>query len=462
MIRFYNTQTKSIEAFNPIKPHHVGIYHCGPTVYDRAHLGNLCPFIYWDVMRRMFESIGYEVNQVMNFTDVGHIVSDADQGDDKMVSALIKAGKELTIENLHIHGRQIAKTYLDDLDALNIKTPHHLPYASQHIKEDIAIIQKLLESGHAYQVDDAIYFDTSSIDNYDTFDVHGDLDQKHTRVTSSKEKISNRDFSLWKFSDPESNIGWDSPWGKGFPGWHIECSAMAWRYLGESFDIHTGGIEHISIHHTNEIAQSETAFNQPMARMWLHNNHLQLNGEKISKSEGNVMYLDELSAHGLHPMDYRYLILTSHYRSEQNLTLNSLRSARKARHTLAKQFAGITTVNPSSADITENPAMKQLSVDLNTPQALASIRLQSKASDNHEIAFYIATEILGLDFSDLHQSTEISFDTLPANVAELLHRRSAAREARDFTSADEIRAEITKLGYLVEDNPNGTQKITKK
>ena len=346
-IRFHNTRSHVIEDFNPISSGKVGMYHCGPTVYGPAHLGNLCPFIYWDVMRRGFEALDYKVNQVMNFTDIGHIIADEDSGDDKMVSALVKAGKKLTIENLHAHGKEIAALYLKDLEKLNILTPHHLPYASQHIDEDIALIEKLEQNGFAYQTPSAVYFDTQKDPNYDAFNVHGDLDIDHQRLEAETDKKHPRDFALWKLSRPtakqnnetesstDNTIGWPSPWGVGFPGWHIECSAMSWRYLGKSFDIHTGGIEHIAVHHTNEIAQSEHAFpGTTMANYWLHNNHLQLNGQKIAKSDGNVIYLDELDTMGLHPMDFRYLILTSHYRSEQNLTIESLRGTREARKSL--------------------------------------------------------------------------------------------------------------------------------
>ena len=464
-LQFFNTRSRTIENFNPIKPNAVGLYHCGPTVYQNAHLGNLCPFIYWDVMRRLFEASGYQVTQVMNFTDIGHIIADADSGNDKMVNALVESGQELTIENLHAHGKEIATQYLQDLQDLNILIPHHLPYASQHIDEDIAIIEKLITNNHAYVTDNGVYFDTNSIDNYDVFNVHGDLDTDHNRIELNSEKKHPRDFALWKLSVPtgkdsstdENSIGWDSPWGIGFPGWHIECSAMSWRYLGKSFDIHTGGIEHISVHHTNEIAQSESAFDQPMATYWIHNNHIQLNGEKISKSEGNTIYLDELDTFGLHPMDYRYLILTSHYRSEQNLTIESMRAAREARRSLLS----LLEVDQESSSIAPKPefdleVLAQLARDLDTPGALALIRQKLKAgtveiTDKIRLQNTI-THILGITLDDLKDEEEVPLDP---NLLSLLKRRQAAKDNSNYDLADSIRSEIKARGYEVRDGEDG-------
>lgn len=461
-ICFSNTKTRLVEEFSPIKPGKVGMYHCGPTVYAPAHLGNLTPYVYWDVMRRMFEVFDYQVTQVMNFTDIGHIVSDADVGDDKMVSALVKEGKELTLENLHAHGVTIAKTYMQNLDDLGIKIPHHLPYASQHIDEDLKIIQKLLDSNNAYIADDAIYFDTESIPDYDAFDIHGDLDESHARIKSNNDKKNPRDFSLWKFSEADSKIGWDSPWGLGFPGWHIECSAMAWRYLGESFDIHTGGIEHVAVHHTNEIAQSHTAFGKPMAKYWLHNNHLQLNGGKIAKSTGNVMYLDELESEGLHPMDFRYLVLTSHYQSEQNISLKSLHAARKARQSLAKL---LDNKDNDQVDAVNYEVLEKLVKNLDTPGSIAVLRTLAKNAElenNNGLRSKLrstAINLFGLNFDDLEQIAE-SVSLTPA-IKKILNERKKARLAGNYNQSDELRAEIESLGYRVVDQGN-RQVITEK
>ena len=463
-ITFTNTRSRALEVFNAIKPNKVSMYHCGPTLYDRAHLGNLCPFIYWDVMRRMFEALDYEVAQVMNFTDIGHIVADADSGDDKMVNALIKKGQKLTLKNLHQLGKEVAAIYLQDMADLNILTPHHLPYASQHIAEDIKIIAKLIEKKLAYQTSNAVYFDTKAIDDYDVFSVHGDLDSDHQRIDSNSEKRHPRDFALWKFSENSgelSSIGWDSPWGRGFPGWHIECSAMAAKYLGKSFDIHTGGIEHVAIHHTNEIAQTEHAFSsetdgphKKMARYWLHNNHLQLNGEKISKSVGNVMYLDELDSSNLHPMDYRYLLLTSHYRSEQNLTIKSLQAARKSRKSLYKYFVELEFVQSKSVEA-YYPAIELLQNDLDTAGALARIRKDLRVEKGNEVVtsmYKFVTEVLGITFADLEIDQSININFVDDSVKELLAKRKTARENKDYETSDNLRILIKEKGYFVIDD----------
>jgi cysteinyl-tRNA synthetase len=422
-------------------------------------------------MRRQFEVWGYQVTQVMNFTDIGHIFADQDQGDDKMVSALQNEGLKLTIENLHILGKKYARSYLNDLAALNIKQPHHLPYASKHIEEDIKIIKRLIERGFAYVIEhDAIYFDTGKLKNYDYFDIHGDLDVTHARVKNNTQKRSPRDFSLWKFADSGSSIGWESPWGIGFPGWHIECSAMAWRYLGESFDIHTGGIEHIAVHHTNEIAQSETAFDSAMANYWLHNNHLHLNGQKISKSVGNVMYLDELEANGYHPADFRYLILTSHYRSEQNLTTQSLNASRSARRSLWEKFKNLDSSTPGNQSNNSNidlnidtgntiiaDLLETLSKDLDTPNTLAGLRktLNSPdlSTDELKQLYIFSTDILGIDFSDLEAAAE----DIPAAIMALVAQRDTAKKSRNYDQADEIRKQIYQHGFNIIDTPDGTK-----
>jgi len=465
-LQFFNTRSKTVEPFNPIRPNHVGMYHCGPTVYQPAHVGNLCPFIYWDVMRRLFEATGYEVNQVINFTDIGHIIADADSGGDKMVNALVESGQELTIENLHNHGKKIAATYLKDLADLNILTPHHLPYASQHIDDDIIIIEKLIAQNHAYITGSGVYFDTSSVDDYDVFAVHGDLDRDHYRINEDSEKRNPRDFALWKSSRPnaksstseDNSIGWDSPWGVGFPGWHIECSAMSWRYLGKSFDIHTGGIEHIAVHHTNEIAQSESAFDQPMATYWLHNNHVQLKGKKISKSDGNTMYLDELDTFNLHPMDYRYLILTSHYRSEQNLTIESLRAAREARRSLGAMLDNKKELLDTTELEFDQQVIDQLGHDLDTPGALALLRqkLKSPTIQPTQKARLASTleHVLGITLNDLGAQEPILIDS---EIEALLEKRQTAKDNNDFEVADRIRDQIEALGYEIRDGESGPE-----
>ncbi len=290
-----NTLTGKKEIFHSLEPRKAKLYHCGPTVYNFAHIGNLRPYVFADILRRTLERKGYLVEQVINITDVGHLSGDSDDsGEDKMVLALKREGKERTRKNMLALGDFYAKAFLGDLEKLNILFPHHFPKASEHITEDIARIQKLFDAKVAYKISDGVYFDTQADKQYGRLGHPTDVDpnKEQPRVAENKEKRDKRDFALWKLD----NLGWESPWGKGFPGWHIECSAMSMKYLGETFDIHTGGIDHIPIHHNNEIAQSEMATGKILARYWLHSAHIILEGDKISKSKGNVYYLKDLIA----------------------------------------------------------------------------------------------------------------------------------------------------------------------
>jgi cysteinyl-tRNA synthetase len=292
----YNTLSRTKESFQPVHSDHVRMYNCGPTVYDFAHIGNLRSYVFADTLRRALLLNGYKVMQVVNITDVGHLTSDADEGDDKMTVALKREGKSLTIEAM----REVADTYtaafLDDLNALNIRKPSALPRASEHIQADIALIETLMQKEYAYETSDGVYFDTVRFKGYGKL---GGIDtsalQEGARVARNEEKRNPTDFALWK---KNSTLGWASPWGRGFPGWHIECSAMAMEYLGKEIDIHTGGIDHIGTHHNNEIAQSEAATGRPFARIWMHNAHILVEGTKFSKSLGNTIQLRQLQGHG--------------------------------------------------------------------------------------------------------------------------------------------------------------------
>lgn len=289
----YDTLKKEKREFSPIKEGEVSMYHCGPTVYDYLHIGNLRTFLLADFLRRVFEFNGYKVHQVMNITDIGHLTSDADSGDDKMTKALIREGKELTLENM----KQLALFYSDvfknDLKNLNILTPNSLPMASDHIQEDIDLISLLTKKGFTYKTSDGLYFDTLKYPEYGKLGGISVIDEKElqSRLAQNSEKKDPRDFALWKFNN---TLGYEAPWGKGFPGWHIECSAMSMKYLGESFDIHTGGIDHISVHHNNEIAQSESVTGKPLANYWLHGAFLTVKDSKMAKSSGEFITLKSL------------------------------------------------------------------------------------------------------------------------------------------------------------------------
>src|SRR3989338_11419052 len=303
VLRFYNTLTGKKEPFSPIDPNkkEVRMYNCGPTVYNYSHIGNLRAYVFAYVLRRTLEYNGYKVKQVMNITDVGHLTSDGDDGDDKMVKALKREGKPFTLEAMREVADFYTKAFKDDLTALNIKIPETLEHASDHIPEDIELVQELEAKGFAYKTSDGMYFDTSKFPSYGKL---GNINLKGqlagARVSVNSEKKNPADFTLWKKShrqgsgQADNDIGWESLWGKGFPGWHIECSAMSRKYLGQPFDIHTGGIDHIPVHHQNEIAQSEAAYGVPLANFWLHNEFLKVDGQKMSKSLGNIYTIKNL------------------------------------------------------------------------------------------------------------------------------------------------------------------------
>ncbi|MDP3874966.1 MAG: cysteine--tRNA ligase, partial [bacterium] len=320
-IKLHNTLTRKLEEFKPIKPGHVGMYHCGPTVYDYAHIGNLRAYVFADILRRTFEYFDYEVKQIINITDIGHLTSDADTGDDKMVKGLKREKLPLTLDGLRRLTDKYEKAFKDDLNTLNIRKPHHFPRATDYLIQEIGLIHRLEKKGYTYKVRDGIYFDTGKLTNYGKLGGLTPLSEGSARVETD-EKKSARDFVLWKLSK-DGHLGFESSWGMGFPGWHIECSAMSQELLGQPFDIHTGGIDHIPIHHNNEIAQSEAAYDTPLANFWLHNEFmtvtegptsLKLRGtSKMAKALGNQITLKTLIEHGSSPLAYRYFLLMAHY-----------------------------------------------------------------------------------------------------------------------------------------------------
>jgi cysteinyl-tRNA synthetase len=320
MIKLYNSLTRKVEDFVPLDASLIRMYNCGPTVYDYVHIGNLRAFFTADLVRRSLEWSGYEVKQVMNVTDVG-IGGDNDEGEDKIIKGLKREGKEINLEAMKELTDFYTERFKEDIAKLNIETPHVMPRASEHIAEDIELISTLEGKAFAYTTSDGVYFDTSKDPNYGKL---GGLSgaEPEARIEANVEKRNSRDFALWKFN---SNLGYPSPWGQGFPGWHIECSAMATKYLGQSFDIHTGGIDLAPIHHNNEIAQSENACGCQFAHYWIHNGFLNLQGEKMAKSEGNVFTLKTVSEKGYTPLAYRYFLLQAHYRSPANLPISHLK-----------------------------------------------------------------------------------------------------------------------------------------
>jgi cysteinyl-tRNA synthetase len=458
-MKIYNTLTKKKEEFTPLCPGNVGMYHCGPTVYDHVHIGNLRSFLLGDFTRRSFEYLGYKVNQVMNITDVGHLISDGDDGDDKMTKALKRENLDITIENMIKIATTYTESFKQDLLSLNIKPPHHMPKASDHIQEDISIIQKLDEGGYIYVTSDGVYFDTSKMKDYGKLGGLN-IDDAESRIETNSEKRQAADFALWKFDD---NNGWDSPWGHGFPGWHIECSGMSMKYLGEQFDIHTGGADLKSVHHNNEIAQSECATGTtPFVNYWMHGEMLNFGGAKLSKSSGGNITLKTLQEKGFSPLDYRYLSLQTHYRSPMNFTWDTLQSAKNGFQKIKDHVIDLKeSCQPGTVDTSfEQEFTKAISDDLNIPQALAIFHtmLKSDLDNTHKLATaYRFDEVLGLDLNNLH--TEI-FD-VPKKVQGLLSERKKARLNKNWDLADELRNQIQSQGFDVLDTDSG-QKLSKK
>jgi len=375
-LKIYNSLTKKHEDFEPLKAGEVHMYSCGPTVYDRVHIGNLRAFLTSDLVRRTCEYLGFTVKQVMNITDIG-IGGDNDEGEDKMIKGLKREDMEITLDSIKALADKYTEQFKEDILALNIKLPHTLPRASEHLTEQVKMIQELEKKGFAYAADDAIYFDTSKDENYGKLGGLTPLNESQTRVEIGGKK-NPRDFALWKFN---SNLGYPSPWGQGFPGWHIECSAMSQKYLGKSFDIHTGGIDLLPVHHNNEIAQSENACGCEFVRYWIHNEFVNFsgsnpegeqapNGARMAKSTGNTINLSDLEEKGFSPLVYRYLLLQSHYRTPTTFSWESLEASSKALSKLQR----LTSEIPEDGKVDQAYRAKfveKLENDFNTPQALA-------------------------------------------------------------------------------------------
>lgn len=474
-LQFHNTLTRKVEPFQPLKEGRVTLYTCGPTVYDYLHVGNWAAYIYWDTLVRTLMAYGFDVERVMNITDVGHLVSDADDGQDKLEKGAKREGKTAW---------QIAEFYgdsfLEGMKQLNLLPPRHITKATDYISEQLALVRILKEKGHTYQIDDGIYFDTTTFPTYADF-AQLDLAAQRIgeRVENTLEKRNPSDFALWKFSpqNEQRDMEWETPADlldnpgqhvMGFPGWHLECSAMAMNILGKTIDIHTGGIDHIPVHHTNEIAQSESASGKQFSHYWLHNNHLKVNGTKISKSLGNGFTLDDLKKQGYTPLDYRMSVLQGQYRSEGNFTFENLDAAHNRRQhwrdiaALRHQLAVLPSEDGAATDAALNDAEKTvlaaLGDDLDTPSALRSIdAIFSKIEQGYvgdgagfESFFTTIDMLLGLDI--LSSTPDISTET-----KELIKQREQARAAKDWVRADELRNQIeTTSRIFVRDTPTGT------
>src|SRR3989344_1423597 len=452
-IKLHNTLSGKLEEFSPIKSGEVSMYHCGPTVYDHVHIGNLRSFLLADILRRTFEYLGFKVKQVMNITDVG-IGGDNDEGEDKMIRGLKRDGKKVSMESMKELGDFYTEVFRKDTSKLNIKEPDILPKASEHLIEQLALVKRLEEKGFTYQTYDGIYFDISKDPNYGRLGKLGK--EVESRIVNSRKRNS-QDFALWKFN---KNLGFKSPWGQGFPGWHLECSAMSTKYLGNTFDIHTGGIDLAPIHHNNEIAQSESAGGCELARFWLHNEFVNIKAGKMAKSEGNQITLKTLVEKGYSPLAYRYFLLLAHYKTPISFSWEALEAAENAYRKLKEFFSSLVMVNGKIIKSYEGEFLGAIENDLNTPEALSVIwklvKDKSVSLADKRSTLLDFDQVLGLDL----ENNEYELKNIPKEVEKLLKERESARATGDYQKADEIRVEIKSLGFLVEDGSSG-QKISK-
>lgn len=455
MILLYNTLTRKKEAFEPLVEGHVSMYHCGPTVYNYAHIGNLRAYVFADTLRRMFEYENFKVKQVINITDVGHLTSDADEGEDKVERSAKREGKSVQeITSIYI------RAFFHDMDMLNIKRADCYPKATEHIPEQIALIKKLEAGGHTYPTSDGIYFDTSTFSAYGALarlDIEGL--KEGARIEKNPEKRNATDFALWKFSPQDGakrEQEWESPWGIGFPGWHIECSAMSMKYLGETFDIHTGGIDHIPVHHTNEIAQSESATGKPFVNYWMHSGFVNVPEGRMAKSAENFIRLKTLVEKGISPLAYRYWLLTAHYTKTINFTEDAVGAAQTALEKLYRAVAGYEdggTINSSY----KKRFAGIVSDDLDTPRAIALVwelvKDDTISSADKKATLLDFDRVLGLDLT--HAKKHTAEEPIPDTILMLAKERETARTSGDFAKADEIRKKIADLGYEIRDTNAG-------
>ncbi len=457
LVQLYNTLSRKTEGFNAIKKNKAGLYTCGPTVYNYQHIGNLRTYVFEDVLKRVLLYNNYKVKHIMNITDVGHLTSDADTGEDKMEKGAAREGKSAW---------EIAKFYTKifkkDLEDLGIIFPNKFTRATNNIKEQIDLIKKLEKKGFTYKTSDGIYFNTSKLKDYGKL---AQLDKQELKAgarVDMGEKKNITDFALWKFSpaDQKRQMEWKSPWGIGFPGWHIECSAMAAKYLGQPFDIHCGGIDHIPVHHTNEIAQSEAANDKPLANYWMHGEFLVLDGAKMSKSSGEFLTLGEIKKKGFSPLAYRYLLLQTHYRKQLTFSWEALQAAQNGLNHLYNIVAGWDKPKVGCAEYEKN-FLEAINDDLDMPRALAIMWEMIKdpifPTSTKKRTILKFDKVLGLGLGKIKKyKTKLS-----ADVQTLIEKRNAARSEKNWKESDKLRKQIEDLGYVVEDTPEGTKVVKK-
>ena len=458
MLKVYNTLTRKKEDFVPIDEKCVRMYSCGPTVYSYAHIGNLRTYIFMDLIRRVLRYDGYKLKGVMNITDVGHLLSDGDEGEDKMAKAAREQKKTPW---------EIAAYYTDvffkDIDALNIGRPEVIAKATEHIPEMIEFVQALQEKGYAYEITDGIYYDIGKFPSYGKLSGQV-LDEKEAgaRVEENSEKRHPADFALWKKADKNHIMQWPSPWGMGFPGWHIECSAMSRKYLGEVFDIHSGGIDAVPVHHENEIAQNEARAEKKTVNYWMHGEFMMVDGGKMSKSLGNVYTIAQLRDMGYDPLDFRFFCLNAHYRKKLNFTFEGMTAAKISRErimtTLYQHKISSATTDETVLNDYKNKFSEAINDDLNIPLALGvlfNMLKEPKSKDIYELALQFDKVFgLSLDKAAAPKQDEPKED-IPQEVLDLVQKRADAKKAKDFALADAIRGQIAELGFNVKDTREG-------
>jgi cysteinyl-tRNA synthetase len=439
--RIYNSLSRKLETFKPLKKGKVSIYACGPTVYQTAHIGNLRTYIFEDILRRVLEYNGYQVKHVMNITDVGHLTSDEDEGLDKVELAAKKSGLSAT---------KLTKYYADlfkkDLKSLNIEFPTKFAPATKYIKEQINLVKKLEKNGYTYETADGIYFDTKKFKQYGRL---AKISKGKARVCHSKGKHSEADFALWKFSvkGEKRQQEWRSPWGVGFPGWHLECSAISTKELGQPFDIHLGGEDHIAIHHNNEIAQSEAAYGKPLAKYFVHGAFMLIGKDKMSKSKGNFFTISDLEKSGFSPAAFRYLAVTSHYRSKLNFSESAMEGAQNSLHKLQDFFA----VKKRGGKLLKTYQSKFLTAvndNLNLPEAMKVVWevIRSKANlADKQVTLLNFDKVLGLGLKNFKPTA------IPIKIKKLADERQRARNKKNWAESDRLRKEIEYLGYEILD-----------
>ena len=462
MLKLYNTLTRKKEEFVPLdkKNNIVKIYTCGPTVYNYAHIGNMRAYIFMDTLRKVLKYNGYKLNHVMNITDVGHLTSDEDYGEDKMAKSAKEQHKSVT---------EIAKIYTDafmkDIESLNIEKPEHIVKATDHIKDMEEYVDKIVKNGYAYETSKGVYFDTSKLKSYGELS-RVDLKNQRAgaRIDVDEEKKNPLDFALWIKAPKEHIMKWNSKYGVCYPGWHIECSAMSNKYLGDKFDIHTGGVDHIPIHHENEIAQSKGATGKNPANFWMHVEFLLIDNGKMSKSLGNVYKLDDLVKRGIEPLAYRFFTYTSHYRNKLNFTWDAIKAAQISLDRLREltlSHKGVDTkIDKQKLEDFENRFKNALNDDLNMPASLAvafEVAKEHEKSNDYYLLLKKFDTVLSLNIDLKKQEEKIK---IPEEIKNILQERKEARDKKDFKTSDILRDKLKSLGYIVIDSKEG-QKIEK-